>query len=202
MVAYPKTIVSIVASIGGLAVFLVICSLFMVSQPIGSTVRGYFYNLDNSRQFDSVSWANKDSTKSNTLMSGGNDINSHDLKTGIANSGNSGSSMPGDSESVANASGDVTHKSVSGESNTQQGVASIVSSAPTVSEIIKETVDQPAAKNPLFPNVSEEVENDKPPVSHSPNNSSNQTGSIDSGITLTLTLIIALPFYYCNIVMS
>lgn len=199
MVAYPKTIVSIVALIVGLAMFLVLCSLFMISQPIGSTVRGYFYNLDNSRQFDSVSRANKDSTKSNTLMSEGNEINSRDLKNGIADSGNSGSSMPRDSESVTNASRDVTHTRVSGESNSQQGVASIVSSSPTVSEI-KETVDQLAAKNPLFPNVSEVVENDKPPLSHSPNNSSNQTGSIDAGITLTL--IIALPFCYCKIVMS
>lgn len=51
MSAYPKSLVSIIASLVGLAVFLVLASLFMVSQPIGS----YFYGVNRSENFGSVS---------------------------------------------------------------------------------------------------------------------------------------------------
>ncbi|KAK2971750.1 hypothetical protein RJ640_022889 [Escallonia rubra] len=43
VVAYPKTLTSIAASVGGLALFLIFASVLLLSQPIGSTVRGYFY---------------------------------------------------------------------------------------------------------------------------------------------------------------
>ncbi|GFP88306.1 protein trichome birefringence-like 18 [Phtheirospermum japonicum] len=50
---YPKALLSIVASVGGLALFLLLASTFLVSQPIGYTVRGYFYGVDSSRKVDS-----------------------------------------------------------------------------------------------------------------------------------------------------
>ncbi|KAL7107260.1 hypothetical protein ACP275_06G043200 [Erythranthe tilingii] len=53
--AYPKTLLSIVASVGGLATFLLLASTVLVSQPIGSTVRGYFYGVDSSEKSDSDS---------------------------------------------------------------------------------------------------------------------------------------------------
>lgn len=49
--AYPKSFVWIVASLVGLAVFLVLASSFMVSQPIGS----YFYGVNRSENFGSLS---------------------------------------------------------------------------------------------------------------------------------------------------
>ncbi|CAK7337101.1 unnamed protein product [Dovyalis caffra] len=52
MAAFPRSLTSIAASMGGLAVFLVIASLLLVSYPIGSTVRGYFYAIDGSRKVD------------------------------------------------------------------------------------------------------------------------------------------------------
>lgn len=50
--AYPKTLVPIAASIGGLALFLVFASLLLVDQPIGSKVSGYFFNLDQASKVD------------------------------------------------------------------------------------------------------------------------------------------------------
>ncbi|KAJ6671974.1 PROTEIN YLS7 [Salix viminalis] len=52
MAAFPRSISSMAASIGGLAVFLVIASLLLVSYPIGSTVSGYFYGIDSVGQVD------------------------------------------------------------------------------------------------------------------------------------------------------
>ncbi|KAI3517600.1 hypothetical protein L1887_16815 [Cichorium endivia] len=46
MSAYPKTLLPITASVGGLALFLIFASLLLVNQPIGTKVSGYFYNLD------------------------------------------------------------------------------------------------------------------------------------------------------------
>ncbi|XP_022873815.1 uncharacterized protein LOC111392643 [Olea europaea var. sylvestris] len=53
--ANPKIISSIIASVGGLALFLILASTILVSQPIGSTVRGYFYSVYQSRKIDSLS---------------------------------------------------------------------------------------------------------------------------------------------------
>ncbi|CAI9762368.1 unnamed protein product [Fraxinus pennsylvanica] len=63
--AYPKTFLSIVASVGALALFLVLGSTILVSQPIGSTVGGYFYGVDNLRKIDSVSILNNSVSDSN-----------------------------------------------------------------------------------------------------------------------------------------
>lgn len=50
LVALPRSLSSMAASVGGLAIFLVLGSLLLVSYPIGSTVRGYFYGVDNSNK--------------------------------------------------------------------------------------------------------------------------------------------------------
>ncbi|GAV61870.1 PC-Esterase domain-containing protein/PMR5N domain-containing protein [Cephalotus follicularis] len=46
MTAFPRSISTIMVSVGGLAMFFVFASLLLVSYPIGSTVRGYFYGVD------------------------------------------------------------------------------------------------------------------------------------------------------------
>ncbi|KAL2540096.1 Protein trichome birefringence-like 18 [Abeliophyllum distichum] len=65
--AYPKTLSSIVASVGGLALFLILASTILVSQPIGSTVRGYFYGVDHSREIDSIFTLNESVSTVSTL---------------------------------------------------------------------------------------------------------------------------------------
>ncbi|KAL6509470.1 Protein yls7 [Orobanche gracilis] len=66
--AYPKALLSIVASVGGLALFLLLASTFLVSRPIGSTVRGYFYGVDNSRKVDSESYLSRLVSDSSNLF--------------------------------------------------------------------------------------------------------------------------------------
>lgn len=43
--SYPKSLLSIVTTVGGLAVFLILASSFLVSQPIGTAVHEYFYGV-------------------------------------------------------------------------------------------------------------------------------------------------------------
>ncbi|KAK1361015.1 Trichome birefringence-like [Heracleum sosnowskyi] len=82
MNAFPKSLVSIVASVGALAVFLVLASWFMVSQPIGPTISRYFYGVNNSENFDSLSLVNV--THVNSSSDG--DIVEDSLKTAVSNS--------------------------------------------------------------------------------------------------------------------
>lgn len=51
-ISYPRALLSIIASVGGLALFLLLASTLLVSQPIGSTIRGYFYGVSSSRNLD------------------------------------------------------------------------------------------------------------------------------------------------------
>lgn len=46
--AYPKTLLSIVASFGGLAIFLLLASTLLVSQPIGDSVSSLGYSVSES----------------------------------------------------------------------------------------------------------------------------------------------------------
>ncbi|KAK4480588.1 hypothetical protein RD792_013666 [Penstemon davidsonii] len=102
--AYPKTLLSIVAYVGGLALFLILASTLLVSQPIGSTVRGYFYGVDGSKNIDSdSSFSSTDSELShiaNAFQDGG--------KPNLAVLGDRGNviSQYGDSNSSASGVGD------------------------------------------------------------------------------------------------
>lgn len=44
--SFPRSLSVITVAIGGLAVFLMVASLLLVSHPVGSKVRGYFYGVD------------------------------------------------------------------------------------------------------------------------------------------------------------
>jgi hypothetical protein len=52
MTAYPRTVSWIGASVAGMAFFLMFASWILVSHPIGSTVRGYFYGVESSEKLD------------------------------------------------------------------------------------------------------------------------------------------------------
>lgn len=69
IVAYPRTLSLIVASACGLVIVLALASLLLVSQPVGSTIHVYFYGIDHSSNFDSLSWGNP------TLHDSPNDAN-------------------------------------------------------------------------------------------------------------------------------
>ncbi|KAL6321368.1 hypothetical protein AAG906_016423 [Vitis piasezkii] len=49
MSAFPRSLSSIAVSVGGLALFLIFASCLLLSYPIGSTVRGYFYGDDSGK---------------------------------------------------------------------------------------------------------------------------------------------------------
>ncbi|KAG7032042.1 Protein trichome birefringence-like 18 [Cucurbita argyrosperma subsp. argyrosperma] len=51
---YPRTISWIAISVGGLAMFLIFGSWFLVSYPLGSIMRGYFYGVNSSKDLDFV----------------------------------------------------------------------------------------------------------------------------------------------------
>ncbi|KAF5947618.1 hypothetical protein HYC85_013575 [Camellia sinensis] len=179
MVAYPRALLSIAVSVCGLAFFLILASLLLVTQPIGSTVRGYFYGVDNLRQFDSMSWSNKtihDSFNDGTedlrkWVSGLNEtasnsrhnddrIDDSSTKSDSSMSGNgqsptvvgSGSAMDKNRTSKSDGTNDV--------SNLQQG-----SSGPSIVPETEKSVDQQgqeATENPTSSNVAKGVENAKP----------------------------------------
>lgn len=50
--SFPRSLSVIAVAVGGLAMFLMVASLLLVSRPIGSTVRGYFYGVDSLSEVD------------------------------------------------------------------------------------------------------------------------------------------------------
>ncbi|CAK9161042.1 unnamed protein product [Ilex paraguariensis] len=176
--AYPRTLISIIASVGGLAVFLIIASSFLVSQPIGSAVRGYFYGVNHSKQVDLESWVNQSVIDSWTS---GFD-SQHDVSVS-GDSGKSGSHTSKSSDSGVNTrhngSGDVTNKDRHSKSrdkndlsNSQHG-----EKGPPIVSKTKDVVHQPAplsamssnstnegkaTKSHISSNVADTIENVKP----------------------------------------
>ncbi|KAL6530210.1 Protein yls7 [Orobanche hederae] len=95
--AYPKALLSIVASVGGLALFLLLASTFLVSRPIGSTVRGYFYGVDNSRKVDSESYFSRSVSDSSNLFEnrGKSNITAWDVNEVVSQNGGAKSDESG-----------------------------------------------------------------------------------------------------------
>ncbi|XP_047973359.1 protein YLS7-like [Salvia hispanica] len=66
--SYPKALLSIIASVGGLALFLLLASTVLVSQPIGSTIHEYFYGATSPRKLDSDSSLNLSASESEHIV--------------------------------------------------------------------------------------------------------------------------------------
>ncbi|XP_076957563.1 protein YLS7-like [Bidens hawaiensis] len=81
MPAYPKRVLPVAASVGGLALFLIIASLLLVYQPFGTNVSGYFYNVDQSPKIGIVSSNNETNVVENR-------VNDSDIKGKIVDSSN------------------------------------------------------------------------------------------------------------------
>lgn len=62
--AYPRTLTRIALSVGILALFLVLGSWILLSNPVGSTVSGYLYSVDSSEKLDLSVSASNQTTKS------------------------------------------------------------------------------------------------------------------------------------------
>ncbi|XP_015581134.1 protein YLS7 [Ricinus communis] len=90
-VAFPRSLSSMAVSVGGLAIFLILASLLLVSYPIGSTVHGYFYGVDNSSNDKLVLPVFPDNTKnildSNEDLISKNSPSGSSLEVPISSSG-------------------------------------------------------------------------------------------------------------------
>lgn len=115
---YPRTFLSIVGLVGGLSVFLVLASTVLVQQPIGSTIRGYFYAVDSSTEVRS------DSSGGSVSNSNYSDGSSKDIQRSsssvLGGYGNGGVSLHGNSKPSEKGRGDdsriVTEKNLPPES--------------------------------------------------------------------------------------
>ncbi|XP_073292999.1 protein YLS7-like [Primulina huaijiensis] len=87
--AYPRSFLSIIGLVGGLSVFLVLASTVLVQQPIGSTVRGYFYFVDRSIDVhsDSTGGSVSNSNYSDGSPEEDTDWSSSSVLTGHGNGG-------------------------------------------------------------------------------------------------------------------
>lgn len=128
--AYPRTLSWILLSVGGLAVFLILGSCILVSNPIGSTVRGYFYGVDRSQKLDFSGYSgNPTVTFQNVDKNDSSESNSQAPTSSYGLSPEEiGENFPSDSTlqvstsptgSVIDVNVEVTLKNLSHESNSQ-----------------------------------------------------------------------------------
>ncbi|KAK4436353.1 protein YLS7 [Sesamum alatum] len=103
--AHPKSLVSIVASVAGLALFLILASTLLVSQPLGSTIRGFFYGVDSLTKIDSKSSLGNSVSESNHTVDPFEGIQKRN-PTVLGNHGNEGLSQHGDKISVESGGAD------------------------------------------------------------------------------------------------
>lgn len=138
MSAYPKSLVSIVASLVGLAVFLVLGSLFMVSQPIGS----YFYGVNRSENFGSVSLPRDGDVVKDLIK-----LNSTEGRGNLVPLDNGGSESETGSKPDVNVVENPypTSQATNEKSVSQPEVTVTASGSPAVSKT-DEIVDQPATE--------------------------------------------------------
>ncbi|PSS33151.1 Protein trichome birefringence-like [Actinidia chinensis var. chinensis] len=196
VVAYPKTLSTIAASVGGLAIFIVLASLLLVSQPIYPTIHLYFDSIDHSSKFDSLSWENR------TINDSRNDGNEELRKFDSQHDGNgiddsyvkSDPSKSGGSQSVTVAhpdgSGGVMDKNqssnsddTSDSSNFQQREETTRDASPVVVSKTKASVDQQGEKdagNSSFFNVTTNTENVRIPSPGLLNNSNAKQLGLDA----------------------
>lgn len=207
MAAYPKSLHSIAASVGGLALFLIFASLLLVSGPIGSTVRGYFYDVDSSSKFDN-SFINETVIDSKPYENVVKDIITSNASTLSGNQPMVGSTSNLKKESREDAvGGNQYSESQDREKISNSRVSGSSSSPPVVSETKKEANQPVAMAQPsqegnttgitLPPNNTKGFEKAEysipdleavPPLSPIASNAS-QTGSVNSGDLVSCDLL-------------
>jgi hypothetical protein len=167
------------ASVGGLALFLVIASLLLVSYPIGSTVRGYFYGIDSSRQVDLLIFEGNQSSidlhhDSNLDVVDEDSSLGLDLKGPISLGGvNNNSVNVIDSQSEFNLQESTSGTRKEGQTNPKGGSVTL-----SVKEI---DADKGSEENSSDAASADSKSGAKSDISAVPSNAS-KTGSDDSGI--------------------
>jgi hypothetical protein len=190
MAAFPRSLSSMAASVGGLALFLVIASLLLVSYPIGSTVRGYFYGIDSSRQVDLLIFeGNKSSIDlhhdSNLDVVDEDSSLGLDLKGPISLGGvNNNSVNVIDSQSEFNLQESTTGTRKEGQTNPKGGSVTL-----SVKEI---DADKGSEENSSDAASADSKSGAKSDISAVPSNAF-KTGSDDSGIFFLLIFL----WIYC-----
>ncbi|KAJ7970062.1 Trichome birefringence-like protein [Quillaja saponaria] len=147
MALYPRPLSWIVVSVGGLAIFLIFASCILVSFPIGSTLRGYFYGVDSSGMLDlSISPVNQAAFDLHFNKS----IDAVDKNVpAVVRAPNTSSDLP----SVDNV--EDTDKNLSSEANTQIPiVGSYYSTNSTVDIVEKNMSGQSSPPVPMGSNAS------------------------------------------------
>ncbi|KAI9381576.1 hypothetical protein POPTR_015G131600v4 [Populus trichocarpa] len=181
MAAFPRSLSSMAASVGGLALFLVIASLLLVSYPIGSTVRGYFYGIDSSRQVDLLIFEGNQSSidlhhDSNLDVVDEDSSLGLDLKGPISLGGvNNNSVNVIDSQSEFNLQESTTGTRKEGQTNPKGGSVTL-----SVKEI---DADKGSEENSTDAASADSKSGAKSDISAVPSNAS-KTGSDDSGCDL------------------
>lgn len=181
MAAFPRSLSSMAASVGGLALFLVIASLLLVSYPIGSTVRGYFYGIDSSRQVDLLIFEGNQSSidlhhDSNLDVVDEDSSLGLDLKGPISLGGvNNNSVNVIDSQSEFNLQESTTGTRKEGQTNPKGGSVTL-----SVKEI---DADKGSEENSSDAASADSKSGAKSDISAVPSNAS-KTGSDDSGCDL------------------
>ncbi|XP_061997274.1 protein trichome birefringence-like 18 isoform X1 [Rosa rugosa] len=143
---YPKTVSWIAVSVGGLAMFLLFASWVLVSFPIGSTVRGYFYGVDSLQKLEfSSSLGNQNLVDSplpnNVVMSDKDAVSESSSDKNVGSDSNSEVPTSSNSPLVGSEAKDLPDEPVVNES--------IVSVKP---------VDQPVPSGSSSSSVDENVE--------------------------------------------
>lgn len=180
MAAFPRSLSSMAASVGGLALFLVIASLLLVSYPIGSTVRGYFYGIDSSRQVDLLIFEGNQSSidlhhDSNLDVVDEDSSLGLDLKGPISLGGDNNSVNVIDSQSEFNLQESTTGTRKEGQTNPKGGSVTL-----SVKEI---DADKGSEENSSDAASADSKSGAKSDISAVPSNAS-KTGSDDSGCDL------------------
>ncbi|XP_073125149.1 protein YLS7-like [Henckelia pumila] len=100
---YPRTFLSIVSLVGGLAMFLVLASSVLIQQPIRSTVRRYFYAVDSSIDIHSDS---SGGPVSNSKYNNGSPEDALGSSSSVLGYGNGGVSLRENNKHVEKGGGD------------------------------------------------------------------------------------------------
>ncbi|KAG8390272.1 hypothetical protein BUALT_Bualt01G0066400 [Buddleja alternifolia] len=173
--AYPKTLLSIVASVSGLAVFLILASTLLVSQPIGSTVRGYFVSVDRPRKIDSESSISNSVPESNPTVNSFENSEKSNL-TVLGGGGNEVISQDGDKKSTESGGADgkssvkeVSDSGIVPESNPTVNPSEEKSNLTVLgsggNEIISRDVDNKSAESDGAVGKSYVIDKNQPPES-------------------------------------
>ena len=152
MTAHPRSVSWIAVSVGGLAFFLFFASWILVSYPIGSTVRLYFYGVDSSQRVDfSISPDNQ------TIVDPRVD-NDNNVDIVVKNtSDESDLQVPGSSNGPLNVS--MENNNLPPESNS---LVPVSSTSPPVVELENKEIKDVTAPNPALSPVFTKEEDTKP----------------------------------------